>query len=91
MKVGCVKEIKKHEYRVGLTPSDVKSYITRGHHVLIETNAGLAAGFEDMRYKNAGATVTGDREEIFSKSDMIIKVKEPLPEEYNLFKKDQIL
>ncbi len=91
MKVGCVREIKKHEYRVGLTPSDVKSYITRGHQVIIETHAGLAAGFEDLLYKNAGAIVSNNREEIFSNSEMIIKVKEPLPEEYNLFKKDQIL
>ncbi len=91
MKVGCVKEIKKHEYRVGLTPSDVKSYITRGHHVYIEKNAGLAAGFDDLFYQNAGAVICDRREKVFEVSDMIIKVKEPVPEEYNLFKKDQIL
>ncbi len=91
MIVGCVKEIKTHEYRVGLTPSDVKSYITRGHQVLIQKNAGTAAGFEDQYYINAGAQIILNREEIFEKSDMIIKVKEPLPEEFPLFKKGQIL
>jgi len=91
MKVGCVKEIKRHEYRVGLTPSDVKAYIIRGHQVFIETNAGQAAGFDDLLYKNAGALICNNREEVFAVSAMIIKVKEPLPEEYSLFKKDQIL
>lgn len=91
MKVGCVKEIKKHEYRVGLTPSDVKSYITRGHTVYIEKNAGHHAGFEDRLYEEAGATIRDDRESVFKDCDMIVKVKEPLPEEYGLFREDQIL
>ena len=91
MKVGCVKEIKKHEYRVGLKPSDVKSYITRGHQVFIEKNAGQAAGFDDRLYIDAGAEICSNSKEVFDKSEMIIKVKEPLPEEYSLFKKDQIL
>jgi alanine dehydrogenase len=91
MIVGCVKEIKTHEYRVGMTPSDAKSYITRGHRVLIQKNAGTAAGFEDDDYKKAGAEILEKREEIFSKSDLIVKVKEPLPEEYPLFKEGQIL
>lgn len=91
MRVGCLKEIKKHEYRVGLTPSDVKSYITRGHEVFIQQNAGHAAGFEDSLYERAGAVILEDREELFATSDMIIKVKEPLPEEYPLFREGQIL
>lgn len=91
MIVGCVKEIKTHEYRVGLTPSDVKSYIIRGHQVLIQRNAGTAAGFEDQDYINAGAKIIYTREEVFEKSEMIVKVKEPLPEEFPLFKKGQIL
>ncbi|MBN2348755.1 MAG: alanine dehydrogenase [Bacteroidales bacterium] len=91
MKIGCVKEIKKHEYRVGLTPSDVKSYISRGHEVKIQKDAGEAAGFEDIAYKNAGAVVVADRKEIFDWSDMIVKVKEPIPEEYDLFHENQIL
>lgn len=91
MKVGCVKEIKKHEYRVGLTPSDVKSYVTRGHQVYIESNAGLAAGFEDEAYENAGAAICETREKIFASCDMIVKVKEPIPDEYHLFRENQIL
>lgn len=91
MKVGCVKEIKKHEYRVGLTPSDVKSYVTRGHQVYIEREAGLAAGFEDEDYENAGAAICDTREKIFVSCEMIIKVKEPIPDEYQLFREGQIL
>lgn len=91
MKIGCVKEIKKHEYRVGLTPNDVKSYVTRGHEVYIEHDAGLAAGFEDKMYKNSGASIINKREDIFTSCEMIIKVKEPIPEEYELFHENQIL
>ncbi len=91
MKVGCVKEIKQHEYRVGLTPSDVKSYITRGHEVMIQKDAGASAGFEDADYIKSGAKVVADRKQIFDKSEMIIKVKEPLPEEFDLFHESQIL
>ena len=91
MKVGCVKEIKKHEYRVGLPPSDAKSYITRGHRVFIEKDAGSAAGFDDMNYSHAGAVICETREQIYSECEMIIKVKEPLPEEYHLFRENQIL
>jgi alanine dehydrogenase len=91
MKVGCVKEIKQHEYRVGLTPSDVKSYVTRGHQVMIQKDAGASAGFEDDDYNKAGAKVVTDRKQIFEKSEMIIKVKEPLPEEFDLFHENQIL
>ncbi len=91
MKVGCVKEIKQHEYRVGLTPSDVKSYVARGHHVMIQKDAGAAAGFEDESYENAGAKIIADRKQIFDHSEMIVKVKEPLPEEFDLFHENQIL
>jgi alanine dehydrogenase len=91
MKVGCVKEIKQHEYRVGLTPSDVKSYVTRGHEIVIQKDAGASAGFEDAEYIKAGAKVVDDRKQIFDKSEMIIKVKEPLPEEFDLFHENQIL
>jgi alanine dehydrogenase len=91
MKIGCLKEIKPHEYRVGLTPSDVKSYITREHKVYIQCNAGASAGFSDEEYKNAGAELVEDRKRIFEECNMIIKVKEPLPEEYPMFRKNQIL
>ncbi len=91
MKIGCVKEIKHHEYRVGLTPSDVKSYISRGNEVLFQKNAGEAAGFDDSEYQKAGAKLVAEREEIFGNAEMIIKVKEPLQEEYKFLQKGQIL
>lgn len=91
MKIGCVKEIKTHEYRVGLTPSDVKSYVSRGHQVMIQHNAGEDAGFTDAEYIACGALMEVDRKKVFDACEMIVKVKEPLPEEYELFHKDQIL
>ncbi len=91
MKIGCLKEIKTHEYRVGLTPSDVKSYVSRGHEVTVQQGAGEAAGFVDKEYTSAGAKIEADRAKIFDGCEMIIKVKEPLPEEYPLFHRDQIL
>jgi alanine dehydrogenase len=91
MKIGCLKEIKKHEYRVGLIPSDVKSYVARGHEVMIQKDAGSAAGFRDEEYALAGATIVEDRKKIFENSEMIVKVKEPLPEEYGYFREGQIL
>ena len=91
MKIGCVKEIKHHEYRVGLTPSCVRSYISRGHEVYLESGAGVAAGFEDEKYEIAGAKITANKKDIFDTCEMIIKVKEPLPQEYELFHEGQIL
>ena len=61
MKIGCLKEIKTHEYRVGLTPSDVKSYVSRGHEVIIQQGAGEAAGFADDEYIESGASIETDR------------------------------
>lgn len=91
MVIALIKEIKKHEYRVGLTPSNVKEYIKHGHQVLVEKDAGVGAGFDDEDYINAGATVLEDKNELFEQAGMIVKVKEPLEEEYELFKKGQIL
>jgi alanine dehydrogenase len=91
MKIGCVKEVKHHEYRVGLIPSDVKSYISRGHKVMIQKNAGEAAGFEDQEYRKAGAEIVGSNNDVYNKCEMIIKVKEPIPEEYDLLHNEQIL
>jgi alanine dehydrogenase len=91
MRIGCVKEIKKHEYRVGLTPDCVKAYVAAGHAVSIEKGSGLDAGFEDAEYAAAGAKVVGSRKEIFDASDMIVKVKEPQPEECALFHEGQTL
>ncbi len=91
MNIGCVKEIKTHEYRVGLTPSCTKAYIARGHKVFIEKDAGLNAGFTDSEYTAAGAEIISEKKQIFDTCDMIVKVKEPLPEEYDLFHEGQIL
>lgn len=91
MIVGTVKEIKNHEYRVGLTPDNVKEYAKNGHKVIVETNAGKGAFFMDEEYIDAGAEIVKTAKEVFDRADMIVKVKEPLKEEYNYLKKGQIL
>ncbi len=91
MVVGVPKEIKRHEYRVGMTPSSASAYVHAGHEVLIEEGAGRGAGYEDAEYAAYGARIFADKADIFSRADMIVKVKEPLPEEYGLFKEGQIL
>ncbi len=91
MQVGTVKEIKSHEYRVGLTPSCVKAYIARGHKVLVESGAGNNAGFSDTEYTAAGADIAPDPKQVFHTAEMIVKVKEPQPSEFDLFHEDQIL
>ena len=91
MKIGVLKEIKTHEYRVGMTPADVKSYVGRGHSVFIEENAGVHAGLDNEQYLKAGAQIVRDKKEIFETCKMIVKVKEPLPSEYDLFRENQIL
>ncbi len=91
MKIGCVKEIKKHEYRVGMTPHCAQAYVAHGHQVVIQAGAGTDAGFEDAEYREAGAQIELDRKKIFAGADMIVKVKEPQPEEYPLLREGQIL
>ena len=91
MKIGCVKEIKNNEYRVGLTPDNVKAYIAAGHHVYIEKGAGLGSGFSDNEYVNAGASLIDNPADVWHLVDMMIKVKEPLEEEYPLFHDGLIL
>jgi alanine dehydrogenase len=91
MKIGTLKEIKTHEYRVGLTPACVKAYVARGHEVFVEAGAGANTGYLDSEYVSAGATIEDSREKICDACEMIIKVKEPLPEEYDLFHEGQIL
>ena len=85
MRIGCVKEIKNNEYRVGLTPSCVVSYVNAGHEVYIEKGAGIGSGFTDAEYENAGAKMTYSAKDVWATVDMMVKVKEPLPEEYPLF------
>ena len=91
MKIGCVKEIKNNEFRVGLTPDNVKAYVADGHIVYIEKGAGLGSGFSDEEYTAAGASLIDGSAEVWAISDMIVKVKEPLEEEYRFFREGQIL
>jgi len=91
MKIGTTKELKNHEYRVGLTPSNVAAFVERGHEVFVETRAGEGAGFTDEEYVAAGAQILDTPAEVFERADMVVKVKEPEPCEYGLLRKDQIL
>jgi len=91
MKIGVPKEIKNHEYRVGMTPTSVREAIAHGHQVMVETNVGEGIGRTDEDYRNAGATVADSADEIFSSSDMIVKVKEPQAAERAMLRQDQIL
>lgn len=91
MLIGVPKEIKKLEYRVGLVPSSVKELVAHGHDVLIETGAGAAINFSDKDYEAAGAKIVGSAKDIFEKSEMVIKVKEPQPEECKMLREDQVL
>ncbi len=91
MLIGVPKEIKNHEYRVGLTPAGVQELVDRGHQVVVEENAGTAIGFTDEDYTQAGASLASSAKKVFDAADMIIKVKEPQPEECLMLKKDQIL
>ncbi len=91
MLIGVPKEIKNNEYRVGLTPDAVYELHSAGHQILIEKGAGLGAGLEDAHYENAGAQLVRGPEEIFAQAELIVKVKEPQPEECKRFNKQQIL
>ena len=91
MKIGVVKEIKNREFRVGLVPGGVKALVREGHAVFVERGAGLGSGISDEEYKTAGAVLVADKQKLFDDSEMIIKVKEPLKEEYDFFHEGQIL
>lgn len=91
MKVGCPKEIKAQEFRVGLTPAAVNELVRHGHFVTIETNAGQGAGFVDSDYEKEGADIVGSAKEVFDKADMIVKVKEPQAIERKMLKSGQLL
>ena len=91
MIIGVPKEIKPNENRVAITPAGVESFRKNGHTVLIEKNAGIDSGFMDEDYIYSGAEIIDTPQEIYQKAEMIIKVKEPLPPEYDLFKEGQIL
>lgn len=91
MLIGVPKEIKNHEYRVGLTPASVRELTAQGHQVLVQSGAGTAIGLTDEQYQAAGAQLIPAAREIFAKVDMIVKVKEPQPLECEMLRPDQIL
>lgn len=91
MLIGVPKEIKNHEYRVGLTPASVRELIENKHEVVVEKSAGVGIGVEDEEYISAGAKILDTPEEIFAQSDMIVKVKEPQPNECKMLREGQIL
>ncbi|CRK75453.1 alanine dehydrogenase [Nereida ignava] len=91
MKLGCPKEIKPQEFRVGMTPNAAAEAVLRGHSVVIEKGAGLGAGFADSDYETAGATMLDTAAEIFATADMIVKVKEPQAAERKMLREGQLL
>lgn len=91
MLVGVPKEIKNHEYRVGLTPASVNELVEHGHEVYVQSNAGEGVGFSNEDYTKAGADILNTAEEVFAKAEMIVKVKEPLTEERTRLRADQTL
>lgn len=91
MRVGVPKEIKNHEYRVGLTPASVREFAGRGHEVLVQTGAGASIGMSDEQYTQAGAKIASTAEAVFAQADMIVKVKEPQPGECKMLRSGQVL
>ncbi len=91
MIVGVPKEIKNHEYRVAIVPAGVRALVENGHKVIVQKSAGEGSGVSDAEYISAGAQIKATAEEIFKEAEMIIKVKEPLAQEYKLLRKDQLL
>ena len=91
MLIGVPKEIKNNEYRVGLTPSSAHELIHHDHRVLVESTAGHGIGMTDEDYRIAGAEIAADAEEVYNRSEMIVKVKEPQPEEYGLLRDGQVV
>src|SRR5260370_8049660 len=91
MLVGVPKEIKTHEYRVGLVPAAVRELAHHGHKILGEQGAGAGAGFSDQAYERGGATIVGTAAEVFAVAEMIVKVKEPQPQECRLLREGQLL
>ncbi len=91
MLVGVPKEVKVHEYRVGLTPSSVRELIAHGHKVLVQASSGLAIGLTDEMYRAAGAEIVPTAADVFSKAEMIVKVKEPQPAEIKMLRSGQLL
>ena len=91
MKIAIPKEIKKQEYRVGLLPSTVHQLVRQGHTVLVERGAGAGTGYPDADYEQAGAKLMDEHAALFAEGDLVVKVKEPMPEEYGLMRPGQVL
>ena len=91
MLIGIPAEIKAQESRVGLTPTSVQQLVNHGHQVLLEDQAGFGAGFENSDYENVGAKILKEASDIFYDADLIIKVKEPLQNEVEMLRENQIL
>ena len=91
MIIGVPKEMKDHEARVGVTPAGVKALTEAGHTVLVETGAGAQSGFSDDEYQNAGAEMVGEAGYVWGKSEMVVKVKEPVEKEYVFFREGLVL
>ena len=91
MRIGVPKEIKNHEYRVGMTPAAVRELTSRGHDVFVETNAGDGIGLHDDEYTTSGAKILPNADEVFATADMIVKVKEPQAVEITRLRPGQVL
>lgn len=91
MLIGVPKEIKNHEYRVGITPSGVRELLHHGHRVIVQSKAGYAIGFDDDQYQTAGALIADSAEEVYARGEMILKVKEPQPQECKMLQEGQVL
>lgn len=91
MKIGCPKEVKPQEFRVGLTPDAVVELASHGHEIIIESSAGIGSGFEDAAYLAAGARIVPTAAEVYAEAEMIVKIKEPQPNEIHMLRRGQIL
>jgi len=91
MKIGVPKEIKTHEYRVGLTPAGARELTRHGHQVVVEHHAGLGIGYDDDAYRAAGAMIAETAAVVFATAELIVKVKEPQPEEIAQLRRGQVL
>ena len=91
MLIGIPKEVKDHEYRVGMTPAGVHALVEAGHKVLVQENAGIGSGIPNESYVEAGAEIVPDAQAVYGRAEMIVKVKEPIKQEYPLLRPDQLL
>ncbi|MFB7507023.1 alanine dehydrogenase, partial [Streptomyces broussonetiae] len=91
VKVGIPREVKNNEFRVAITPAGVHELVRNGHQVVIERGAGLGSSITDEEYVSAGAAILDTADEVWATADLLLKVKEPIAEEYHRLRKDQIL